>query len=94
VTGSQFARLVEEGLVVLVLLWVLAVVLIVSGVVMLVATRRVRAFILGVRASLFGERLAARQPMINTPIMGGIGMVVIGVVVVAVLLAEGTRALQ
>jgi hypothetical protein len=79
---------------VLVLLLVLAVVLIVSGVLMLVAPRRVRAMIQGVRTGLFGERWAARQPMINTPIVGGIGMIVIGIVVVAVLLTEGTRALQ
>lgn len=93
-TGCRLPALLLGGLVVLVLLWMLAVVAIVSGVVLLVAPRRVRALILGFRTSLFGERWAARQPMINTPIMGGIGMIVIGIVVVVVQLIVGTRAIQ
>ena len=78
----------------LVLVWVLALVGVAGGMVLLIAPKRVRAFIQGIRATVFGERWAARQPMINTPIAGGIGMIVIGIVVIMVLVTEGTRAVQ
>jgi len=79
---------------VLVLLWAIAVVGIASGVVLLVAPNRVRALFRGVWTNLFGERWAVRMRMINTPIAGGIGMIVIGIVVIMVLVTEGTRAVQ
>ena len=78
----------------LVALFALAVVAIASGVVCLVAPKRVRAFIQGFRTNLFGERWAKRQPMIYTPIAGGIGLIAIGVVVIVVLLTLGTKAIQ
>ena len=78
----------------LVLLFVLTAVVIASGVILLAARKRARAFIHDVRTHLFGEKWADRQPMINTPIVGGIGMIAIGIVLIVVLVTEGSRAVQ
>jgi len=78
----------------LVAVWILAVASIAGGVVLLVAPKRVRAFIERFRTNLFGERWAQRQPMIDAPIVGGPGMIAVGIVVIVFLLTEGSRIIQ
>jgi len=84
----------RERSILLVALWALGVVAIAGGVVLLVAPKRVRAFIQGFRTNLFGERWAQRQPMIYTPIVGGLGMIAVGLAIIVLLVTVGPRLIQ
>lgn len=84
----------SKGSILLVALWVLAVVGIAGGIVLLVAPKRARAFIQGFRTNLFGERWAQRQPMIYTPVVGGLGMIAVGSGLIVLLVTVGPRLIQ
>jgi len=79
---------------VLVLLLLICALGILAGILLLVIPNVVRRIFEGTWESLQRSNPPRKLRMINTPTIGGIGMIVMGIVIAVILLTHGASALQ
>lgn len=78
----------------LILVAVLAGLLVAAGIVLIVWPNLVRRLFDRVWAVLEASGPLRKPPLINTPLIGGIGMIIVGVVLLIILASQGAEALQ
>jgi hypothetical protein len=84
----------ETGEWVLVLLIVLGGLIVAAGIVLVVWPRLVLRFFDRIWAVLESSGLLRKPPLLKTPVIGGIGMIIIGGVLLVILITQGANALQ